>query len=62
MSATFVVFARRESQEPLTKIGTVTVGEGDSVEESVSREHGGDWIELVAVPETAMEWAIGGGE
>jgi hypothetical protein len=62
MNATFVVFARRKSQEPLTKIGTVTVKQGASVEESVSKEHGEDWIELVAIPETAMEWAIGGDE
>ena len=62
MSETFVVFARRKSQEPLTRIGKITVKPGSSVEESVSKEHGEDWIELVAIPETAMEWAIGGDE
>ena len=61
MSATYVVFARRESQEPLTRIGTVTVREGSSVEDSVTEKHGEDWIELVAIPDTAMEWAIGEG-
>ncbi|MGH2569769.1 MAG: hypothetical protein ACRDGR_01000 [bacterium] len=61
-SATYVVFARRESQEPLTRLGTVTVKEGSSVAESVTRAHGKDWIELVAIPDTAIGWAIGGGE
>jgi len=60
MSSTYVVFARRESQEPLTRIGTVIVPPGSSVEDSVTRAHGADWIELVAIPDTAMEWAIGG--
>jgi hypothetical protein len=62
MSATYVVFARRESQEPLTRIGTVTVKEGASVADSVTRAHGKDWIELVAIPDTAIGWAIGGGD
>jgi hypothetical protein len=62
MSATYVVFARRESQQPLTRIGSITVKEGSSVEESVTKEHGEDWIELVAIPDTAMEWAIGEGD
>ena len=62
MSATYVVFARNKSQQPLTRIGTVTVKEGTSVEDSVTREHGEDWIELVAIPDTAMEWAIGEGD
>jgi len=38
MSATYVVFARNKSQQPLTRIGTVTVKEGTSVEDSVTRE------------------------
>ena len=62
MSQTYVVFARRESQEPLTKIGMVTVKEGSSVEDSVRDQHGEEWIELVAIPDTAIEWAIGEGD
>jgi hypothetical protein len=61
-SGTYVVFARRQSQEPLTRIGTVTVKEGASVADSVTLAHGKDWIELVAIPDTAMGWAIGGGD
>ena len=56
---TYVVFARRTPQEPLTRIGTVTVKVGSSLEESVKRQHGEEWLELVAIPEGAMEWAIG---
>jgi len=58
MSETFVVFARREAQEPLTRIGRVTVPAGGSLEKRVREEHGEDWIELVAIPDRAIEWAI----
>jgi hypothetical protein len=38
------------------------VKEGASVADSVTRAHGKDWIELVAIPDTAIGWAIGGGD
>jgi hypothetical protein len=59
MSASnWAVFARKEAAEPLTRIGTVAVDEGASVEAAVRAGHGEDWIEMVAIPETSIVWAI----
>jgi hypothetical protein len=58
MSTKYAVFARRASEEALTRIGTVEVAAGASVEDAACAKHGKDWIELVAIPETEMTWAI----
>ncbi len=60
----YLIFARREFQRPLEWIGRLQdngagEGQGDQAAESVQRqalERFGDteWIELVAVPESAL--------
>jgi len=59
MSERFEVYARREQDEALTRIGSVDVAKAKDVEEAVRREHGDDWLELVAIPDHAIRWAIG---
>lgn len=59
MSETYQVFGRREQDEALTRIGAVTVDAAAGVEDAVRREHGDDWLELVAIPDRAIAWAIG---
>jgi hypothetical protein len=54
----WAVFARREYKEPLTRIGTLELAAGASVVDAVKHEHGEDWLELVAVPESKIAWAI----
>ena len=54
----WVVFARREYKEPLTRIGTLELEPGESVADAAKREHGESWLELVAIPESRIAWAI----
>jgi hypothetical protein len=54
----WVVFARREYKEPLTRIGTLELAHGEDVKGAAKREHGESWLELVAVPESRIAWAI----
>ncbi|MFN8177363.1 MAG: hypothetical protein U0167_05515 [bacterium] len=54
----WVVFARREYKEPLTCIGTVELARGEDVKAAAKREHGDSWLELVAIPESRIAWAI----
>ena len=55
---TWVVFGRREYQEALTRIGTMDVDAGQSVEDSAKSTYGSEWLELVAIPEKRISWAI----
>jgi len=55
---TWVVFARREYKEPLTRIGTLELAPGEDVKRAATRAHGESWLELVAVPESRIAWAI----
>jgi hypothetical protein len=58
MDETYEVFGRREQDQALTRIGVVTVAPGGAVEEEIERQHGRDWLELVAIPAHAIGWAI----
>lgn len=54
----WIVLGRRQYQEPLTRIGSVDVERGHAVEQVAKRELGEDWLELIAIPESRIEWAI----
>jgi hypothetical protein len=53
---TIRVYGRTEYAEPLRELGTSEEG-GD-----VRAAYGGEWVELVAFPETAIRWIIRDGE
>jgi len=55
---TWVVFGRREYGEALTQVGTLQVPAGGGVPEAARREYGEEWLELVAIPEDRIRWAI----
>ena len=55
---TWFVFGRREYQEPLTQIGRLELAAGASVSEATRQEYGDQWLELVAIPESRIRWAI----
>jgi hypothetical protein len=55
---TYLVFARREYSEPLTQIGRVEMATPASVRAAAAQQFGEDWLELVAVPENQIAWAI----
>lgn len=55
----FEVYARREDGEALTRIGTIDVEPGGSVEAAAKKEHGDEWLEMVAIPAGKIRWAIG---
>jgi hypothetical protein len=58
MEQTFEVYARREQDQALTRIGTVSLS-GDDVTAAVRERYGDDWLELVAIPGESIAWAIG---
>ncbi|MGQ0721333.1 MAG: hypothetical protein ACT4PE_07130 [Candidatus Eiseniibacteriota bacterium] len=58
MDEKYEVFGRRREDAALTRIGVVTIAAGARVEAEVERQHGGDWLELVAIPASAIGWAI----
>lgn len=55
---TWFVFGRRSYQEALTQVGTVTPSPGKAVEDAARSQYGSDWLELVAIPEARISWAI----
>ena len=54
----WIVLGRRQYQEPLTRVGAIDVERGKDVGEVAKRALGEDWLELVAIPESRVEWAI----
>jgi hypothetical protein len=58
----YEVYARREDGEALTRVGTIEVEAGGSVEAAAKKEHGDDWLEMVAIPASKISWAIGEGQ
>ena len=56
----FEIFARKDGDEALTRVGAIEIEEGASVEDAAKEQHGGDWLEMVAIPADSMSWAIGG--
>ena len=55
---TWVVFARKEYAEALTQVGTLELEPGQAVAERARQEYGEQWLELVAIPEKRISWAI----
>ena len=67
MPASYLVFARKEYQQPLEWIGRVVVEAAPAPEGAVQAEVGrqareqfgeAGWVEMVAVPETAIRRVI----
>jgi hypothetical protein len=56
--STWFVFGRREYQEPLTQIGRLELVAGTPVADATRRQFGEQWLELVAIPENGLSWAI----
>jgi hypothetical protein len=56
--ASYVVFARKRPDEALTRVGSVSAKDDQELEAAVTREHGEDWLELVAIPAGQIDWAI----
>ena len=55
----YEVYARRDDGEALTRVGTIEVEAGGSVEATARQEHGEDWLEMVLIPAGDISWAIG---
>ena len=58
MSIQYEIYARRECHEALTRVGTITASDGDTVRDVAKREHGEDWLEMIAVPQDGIAWVI----
>ncbi len=63
LSANYMIFARKEYQQPLEHIGALTVEIGSTPDDALTTEllprareqFGGEgWVEMVAIPETAV--------
>lgn len=59
MERMFEVYARREQDEALTRLGSVTIAGESDVAAAVRERYGDDWLELVAIPGESIAWAIG---
>ena len=59
MERTFEVYARREQDQALTRLGTVNLSDDSDVAAAVKERYGDDWLELVAIPGESIAWAIG---
>lgn len=55
---TWFVFGRKSYEEALTQVGTVRPEPGKPVEDAARTQYGSDWLELVAIPEARISWAI----
>ena len=55
----YEVYARKNDSDALTRIGTIDVEAGGSVEDAAKKEHGEEWLEMVAIPAEKISWAIG---
>jgi hypothetical protein len=56
--AKWQVFARKRPDEALTRVGSVAANDDADLRAAVTREHGDDWLELVAIPAGEIQWAI----
>ncbi|MEK7311318.1 MAG: hypothetical protein AAB382_05045 [Chloroflexota bacterium] len=57
MKSSYLIFARKEYQQPLECLGTLTVDNESATRDELSRiareSFGEGWIEMAAIPETA---------
>jgi len=52
------VFARAEYAEPLELQGILRAAGDAAAAEQARRRFGGDWVELVLLPERAIHWVL----
>ena len=57
-SQTYLVFARKKAEEALTEVGRVTAADRASIVEIARRDFGENWLEMIAIPQSAAAWAI----
>jgi hypothetical protein len=51
----FVIFARKEYEEPLAEIGTVSAGDSAKAREAALKAYpDDDWLEMVAIPQAVV--------
>lgn len=55
---TWFVFGRKTYEEALTQIGRLDAEAGKAVDDAARARYGSDWLELVAIPEARISWAI----
>jgi hypothetical protein len=53
------VFGRTEYPEPLEFQGTVTAAGDQAAASAALDRHGRHWVELVLIPEHAIDWVLG---
>jgi hypothetical protein len=53
------VFGRTGYPEPLEFQGTVTAADDQAAAAGALERFGGDWVELVLLPEHAVHWILG---
>ena len=53
------VFGRTEYPEPLEFQGTVTAAGDEAAASAALDRHGRRWVELVLIPERAINWVLG---
>jgi hypothetical protein len=53
------VFGRTEYPEPLEFQGTVTAAGDDDAATAALERHGRRWVELVLIPDRAIDWILG---
>jgi hypothetical protein len=53
------VFGRNEYPEPLAFQGTVTAAGDEAAAGAALDRHGRSWVELVLIPERAINWVLG---
>ncbi|MBM4423794.1 MAG: hypothetical protein FJ030_10425 [Chloroflexi bacterium] len=52
---TFLIFGRKEYQQPLEYLGAITVESGPDELSRIARERFGEgWLEMVAAPESSV--------
>jgi hypothetical protein len=54
----YMVFARREYDQPVARQGVVEAGSADAAA-AEARERFGDWLEVRLVPEASVRWIVG---
>jgi hypothetical protein len=58
MSGNYFIFAKKQAEEALTKIGSVSAASGAAAADAAKKAHGEKWLEMVAIPESEISWAI----
>ena len=54
----YMVFARTEYSEPVEYQGKIQAVDDEEAKKAALDQFGGEWLELVLVPERDVHWAI----